>query len=123
METEILLPLGDRVIETLTYLSALVIMIERGLAMFFENRWLAKFLSGKGLKGPVVILVSFFVAKWANFDVFVFLFDHKASVVGLILTALLIAGFSAAQHQLIAQKFGIKSKALIESEKNGENAK
>ena len=91
-------------------LIALSVIIERGLATVFGWKYYEKLLSGKGLKVPITLAVSFVIAQQVPVDLIALLFNGEASLLGQILTAGLLSGGS----KRIAETFGDLKRAAEE---------
>lgn len=86
----------------LSLLVVLAMLLERALAIIFEYHWFQK-LSSKveGLKSPIALLVSWFTCHHVQFDILSILFTPIAgtpqpTAIGVIITAAIVAGGSAA---------------------------
>lgn len=99
-------------LEVIATIIILAVFIERFLAMFFEWRVVLNLTHGKSFKEPVVFLVSIGIVYYYQFDALAILFQiHVNSIVGLILTAGVIAGFCKGATRLFRDVFGWKSAA------------
>ena len=115
--------------EVLVLFAALAAIIEVALTPVFTWRTYLKYAHGKGLKTPITILFSFGVCRNYGLDVFsMFLKTDQTSPVGLLLSALLLAGGASGVFTIFT-KMGVrnpletsqkadKEKALQEAKKN-----
>ena len=103
-------PIFENVASVFALLIALSVIIERGLATVFGWKYYEKLLSGKGLKVPITLAVSFVIAQQVPVDLIALLFNGEASLLGQILTAGLLSGAS----KRIAETFGDLKKAAEE---------
>lgn len=108
---------GELVFEVLGTIVLLSLFIERALSVIFEWRPLIPVLSSKGLKEPIAFAASAVVCFWKDFDALAIIFrDEKTSIVGLLLTALIVAGGSKGSVKLFRDFFNWKSNAYRELE-------
>ena len=103
-------PIFENVASVFALLIALSVIIERGLATVFGWKYYEKLLSGKGLKVPITLAVSFVIAQQVPVDLIALLFNGEASLLGEILTAGLLSGGS----KRIAETFGDLKRAAEE---------
>ena len=103
-------PIFENVASVFALLIALSVIIERGLATVFGWKYYEKLLSGKGLKVPITLAVSFVIAQQVPVDLIALLFNGEASLLGQILTAGLLSGGS----KRIAETFGDLKRAAEE---------
>jgi len=103
---------GPRLLEVLLLIIVLAFLIERGLAIFFENRLFVDRLSGRGIKEFVAFGVAFGVCVYWNFDAFSILMPQEETrLLGEALTAAVIAGGSKASIKLFHDLMGVMSSA------------
>ncbi|SEP73723.1 hypothetical protein [Nitrosomonas ureae] len=110
----------------LLLLVALAMLLERALAIIFEYHWF-QILAQKieGLKTPIALLVSWFTCQHVQFDVLSRLFPPANGVpeptaIGIIITAAVVAGGSAAAITLFQGVLNVGRDArtsLIEANK------
>ncbi|HWO08877.1 MAG TPA: hypothetical protein VNN80_05335 [Polyangiaceae bacterium] len=102
----------ERLGEVLLSIIVLAFFIERALALLFEQRWVADRISGKGIKEPVTLAVSYLVCKHWDFDAIsvIFLRD-QTHFWGHLLTAGVVAGGSKASVKLFHDVLGVMSAA------------
>ena len=106
----------DRTFEALAGIIVLSFMLERALALLFENRIFVQRASGKGVKEPIAFAVAFAVCHQWQFDaVSIVLLSEQTSVVGELVTAGVIAGGSKASLKLFHEILGVKSSAVAEA--------
>ena len=127
----------ERVSEVLLTLLLLSLLIERALALVFENRafiervaYTVKHEGGKdsgtitdaqprnrGVKELIALGVSFYVCWWWDFDALSILLPvshSKMTLMGMLITAMIIAGGSKGAAKLFSDWMGIKSSAQKE---------
>lgn len=115
----------------LSLLVVLAMLLERALAIIFEYHWFQK-LSEKieGLKSPIAVLASWFTCQHVQFDVLSRLFPPatgapQPTTIGIIITAAVVAGGSAAAITLFqgVLNFGRDARTgLIEANKAKSDA-
>lgn len=92
----------------------LAFLIERGLAIVFDHPWFEKFLEGKGFKPIMAFSVSYFICWYYDFDVIAALMEPGAiTTPGLIITAAIVAGGSAAAMQLVQNIWGLNKESKV----------
>src|SRR3954454_15334594 len=103
----------ERTGEALMLIIILAFIIERALAVIFENRiWLSRF-DKPGLKETIAVIVSLSVCIYWQFDALgMIILTEKTTVPGYVLTALVIAGGSKGSIKLFHDVLGMKSAAL-----------
>jgi len=95
-------PVLENVASVFALLITLSVIIERGLATVFGWKYYQKLLGGRGLKVPIALGVSFFVANQVPVDLVAILFNGESSILGQVLTAGLLSGGS----KKVAETFG-----------------
>ena len=106
---------GERLFNVLTVIVVASFLIERALALVFENKWLVDRLSNRGLKEPIAFAVSFVVCRHWDFDALSVLFGKPSSQLwGHILTGAIIASGSKASLALFHNVIGAMSSAEAE---------
>jgi hypothetical protein len=71
---------SERLFGALLSIIALSFLVERALAVLFENRWFVERYTCKGLKEPITVLVAFGVCRFWDFDAFA---SRRSAVQGL----------------------------------------
>jgi len=103
---------------TFEVLSAIVIasfLVERFLAVLFENRALLPLFAGGGLKELATFAVAFALCRYTQFDAVSMIFLRDATgVPGEFLTAGVIAGGSKASVKLFRDVLKFRSTAYVE---------
>lgn len=85
----------DVVFEVFTGIVLLSIIIERGLAVIFEWKWIAPNIKGTGLKEVIALVVSYLVVMNVEFDALAIIFSREGnSTLGYLVTCAVIAGGS-----------------------------
>lgn len=104
--------------EVLTAVIVLSFLIERALALVFEHRLYVKYLGNRGFKEFVAFGFAFLICYRWDFDaVSVLLSAEKTTLVGVIITAGVIAGGSKASIKLFHDVWKIKSTTATEAKK------
>jgi hypothetical protein len=98
----------DRLSEILATIVVLAFMLERALALLFEQKAFVRKLGDRGVKEPIAFIVAFLVCwKW-NFDALsMTLLTDKTNLIGEAITAGVIAGGSKASLKLFRDVMGI----------------
>ncbi|MBK8228427.1 MAG: hypothetical protein IPK70_14795 [Flavobacteriales bacterium] len=127
----------ERVSEVLLAILLLALLIERALALLFESRafiervaYTVKHEGGadqgtitdaqprnRGIKELIALGVSFYVCWWWDFDALSILLPvshSKMTLMGMLITAMIIAGGSKGAAKLFSDWMGIKSTAQKE---------
>jgi hypothetical protein len=92
---------SERLFEVLLSIIALSFLVERALAVLFENRWFVERYTCKGLKEPITVLVAFGVCRLWDFDALsIILGKSKSQLLGHLFTAAIIAGGSKSAVKL-----------------------
>lgn len=127
----------ERVSEVLLTILILALLIERALALVFESRvfiervaYTVRHEGGKdegtitdaqprnrGVKELIALAISFYVCWWWDFDALSVLLPvshSKMTIMGMLLTAMIIAGGSKGAAKLFSDWMGIKSSAQKE---------
>ncbi len=103
---------SERLLEVLFTIVVLSFLIERALALVFENAWFVERFTGKGVKEPITFAVAFAVCKNWDFDALsVILVKERTQLWGHLLTAAIVAGGSKASIKLFHDVLGIQSSA------------
>lgn len=96
------------IFDSLMLLTILSILIERSLALVFEQKYIARFLKHKGLKEIIAFCICFSVCKLWNIDVISSMTSTEGTkMLGFILTAAAIAGGSKASIKLFQDVIGV----------------
>jgi hypothetical protein len=100
----------DRLSEVLTVIVVLAFILERALALLFEQKIFVDKFSGRGVKEPIAFVVALLVCwKW-NFDALsMTLLTDKTNLIGEIITAGVIAGGSKGSLKLFRDVMGIEN--------------
>ncbi|MET0795125.1 MAG: hypothetical protein ABW061_26640 [Polyangiaceae bacterium] len=105
----------ERLFNVLIVIVIASFLIERALALVFENKWLVDRLSNRGLKEPIAFAVSLAVCKHWNFDAISVLFGKPTNQLwGYVVTGAIIAGGSKASLVLFHNVIGAMSNAEAE---------
>lgn len=88
-------------------ITILSILVERSLALFFEQKWVAVQLAGKGLKEIIAFGVCFAVCKTWNIDVISSILSIDSKLLGIFITAAATAGGSKASIVLFKEVLGV----------------
>jgi hypothetical protein len=108
----------ERTFEVLAASVVLAFILERGLALIFENRVLLPHLENKGVKELIAFVVALVVCVRWQFDaVSMIILTAHTSHVGEFVTAGVIAGGSKASVKLFRDVLGFKSTAYSDYEK------
>jgi len=91
----------------------LSLMVERSLATVFNWRFYREHLSGRGLKVPIALLVSYLVCRAYPVDLLGLIFTRSVSSIGIVVSAGLLAGGS----KKLAETIGDLKKRVEEIEK------
>jgi hypothetical protein len=114
---------GDVVAEVLGAIVLLSLIIERFFAPIFEWRVVLSKIADKGVKEPVVLLASFLVVYFYEFDAMAVIFtQEQTSFVGYLITAGVVAGGSKGSIALFRDFLGWKSTAQKEREVKAKKA-
>jgi hypothetical protein len=107
----------ERVFEVLCTIVVLAILLERAMSLVFEHRWFVKYLNDKGIKEIIMFAISFIVCLIWQFDIIsIILVSDKTTFIGVIISALIIAGGSKGSVKLFRDIMQIKSTAYKEME-------
>jgi len=102
----------DAVFAALAQVCVIAILLERALAIVFEQKLFVERLQGKGIKELLAVIVSFAVCKTWGLDVFGAVLSHPDThKLGTYLTALTIAGGSKVPATLFTQVWNVQSSA------------
>jgi hypothetical protein len=105
----------DRTFEALAGIVVLAFVMERALALFFENRRLVRRLEGRGIKELVAFVVALVVCVRWQFDaVSIIVLADRTTVLGEAITAAVIAGGSKASVKLFRDALMFRSSAYDE---------
>ena len=86
-----------RILAALAKLVVLAMLLERALIIIFDYRWYKAKLDGYGLKVPISLMTSWIICNFYKFDVLSALFEpDKPTAMGVLLTAAIVSGGSAA---------------------------
>ena len=102
----------ERLFEVLLAIIVLAFFLERALAVVFEHRLYVNNLQEKGLKEVISFLLAFLVCRYWDFDaVSIVLLREHTQLVGIIVTAAVVAGGSKASIGLFHSVLGLMSNA------------
>jgi len=102
----------ERASEVLAAIVILSFMIERGLAIVFENRLFIKHCEEKGTKEFISFFVCVFVCIFWKFDALsAIILADKNNIVGYLITGAIISGGSKASIKLFRDTLGFMSSA------------
>ena len=105
----------DRTFEALGGIVVLAFLLERSLALFFENRRLVRRLEGQGVKELIAFVVALAVCVRWRFDaVSIIVLSEHTTYLGEAITAGVIAGGSKASVKLFRDVLGFRSSAYDE---------
>lgn len=98
----------------------LAVLVERSLALFFENKFVGRIIKGKALKDLIAFCLCFAICKLWSIDIIsLMVSSDKPQTLGYILTASAIAGGSKASIKLFQDIIGVgKMKKEAENETN-----
>lgn len=115
---------GERLFQVLMGIIVLSFLVERALAVLFENSWFVARFASKGVKEPITVGVSFAVCRYWDFDaVSVILVQERTQLWGHLLTAGVVAGGSKAAVKLFHDVFNVMSSAERARQAKPEKAK
>lgn len=104
----------ERTGEALTLVIVLAFLIERALAVIFENPLYIRFIDRDGLKELIAVVASIAVCAAWQFDALgMILLTSTTTVAGYIVTGLVVAGGSKASIKLFHGVLGIQSTASL----------
>jgi len=100
---------AQKVFEAVVVLFFIALILERAMAVLFEWRIWKNHFNNMGLKTPVAVLASWGICSVYQFDFFSMAFGEESHRIGVIITALFVAGGSkvvmgAIQKMLEAKK-------------------
>lgn len=96
------------IFDSFMLLTILAVLIERSLALVFEQKYVEKFLKNKALKEIIAFSACFFVCKLWEIDVISLMTSSQGTkTIGFVLTAAAIAGGSKASIKLFQDVIGI----------------
>ena len=100
----------ERTFEALMMIIVLAFILERALAVLFENKLYIMYLDRAGLKEIVAVAVSIAVCVWWKFDaVSMIVLVTETNMPGYIITGAVIAGGSKASIKLFRDLLKIRS--------------
>jgi hypothetical protein len=98
---------NSAILASFMLLTILSVLIERSLALFFEQKHINLFLKGKGLKEIIAFGICYLVCtQWSIDIVSMILKIETGKTIGFILTAAAIAGGSKASIKLFQDVIG-----------------
>jgi len=101
-----------RLLEVLVTIVVLAFLVERALSLLFEHRLYIKHFNQKGFKEPIAFIVSLLVCWFWDFDAIgIVVLAEKTSVIGIVITAAIIAGGSKGSIKLFRDMLDIRSDA------------
>jgi len=110
----------DRTAEVLCAVTILALLVERFLALLFENRWFLSRYAGVPVKEPIAFLVAFVVCAVWDFDaVSMIVLSETTNWFGYAVTAGIVAGGSKASVRLFQDFLKVKSSAKRELDTKG----
>jgi len=102
----------ERTTDALMMIVILAFIIERALALFFENRIYLKYIDRDGLKEIVAIVVSIWICATWKFDALsMIILTGETTVPGYMITGAVIAGGSKGSIKLFHDLLKVKSGA------------
>lgn len=78
-------------------------LVERTLSVFFENKYISRFLQNKGIKEFIAVLLCYLVCSSWNIDVISNIVGSESKTLGIFITACSIAGGSKASITLFRE--------------------
>lgn len=87
-------------IEAFLLLTVLAILIERALALLFEQKYIAPKIDGKGIKDIIAFGVCYLICSQWGIDTISKIQNVPATSLGVVITAMAIAGGSKASIKL-----------------------
>ncbi len=107
----------DRTFEVLAGVVILAFLLERALAVVFENRLILPIVEGRGVKELLSFGVAIWICRHWNFDaVSMIVLQPHVGWQGELITAGVITGGSKASIKLFRDVLGFKSTAYAEYE-------
>ena len=102
-----------RIAGDLFVLAILAFLIERGLAIIFEHDWyIATLEKVGGLKTIIAYIVSFAICWYYDFDLIATLLEPQSvTLLGIVITAGILAGGSAGAVKLMQDTLGLGRKS------------
>ena len=111
----------DQLLEVMAAVVVLSFVVERALALIFEHRWYVARFNETGLKAPIAFVVSLFICIEWKFDlVSVLLKSDAVGLVGMVITAGVIAGGSKASIKLFRDLMDVQSDAARDAKRTGK---
>jgi hypothetical protein len=99
---------SSAIFDAIMFLTMMALILERSLALIFEQKHISKMLSGKGIKEILAFCLCFFVCKEWSIDVISMMLKMEpGKTLGFIITAAAIAGGSKASIKLFQDVIGI----------------
>ena len=90
----------------------LALVLERGLSLIFDYRYIRNWLPERGLKAPIAFAVAWAICHQYDFNLIAVILGGDADpTLGIIITAAVIAGGSAAVVTLMKDVFKITRQA------------
>ena len=98
-------------------------VVERALAIVFENHWYITYLGKSELKELIAFAVSFLICRHWQFDIVsIVLLSDTTSVLGEVVTAALISGGSKASLKFFHDVIGVRSSADLQRQRKQREA-
>jgi hypothetical protein len=111
---------SSAIFDAFMLVTIMAVLLERSLALVFEQKFVQRILSGKGLKEIIAFGICFFVCKeWAIDVVSMMLKVEPGKMLGFAITAAAIAGGSKASIKLFNDVIGI-GKTRKDADTNGQ---
>jgi len=96
------------ILDSLLLVTVFAIILERSLALVFEQKRIAEILKGKGLKEIIAFSVCFAVCRLWGIDIISSIMSlPEGRMLGFVLTAAAIAGGSKASIKLFQDVIGV----------------
>ena len=103
----------ERTFDALVLIIVLAFLVERALAVLFENRIYIEYFDRDGLKELIALTVSIGICVYWRFDAISMIVQHPETVMpGNFITGAVIAGGSKASIKLFHDLLNIRSKAF-----------
>jgi hypothetical protein len=114
----------ERTFEAVTAIVVLSFLVERALALVFENRRLLRLFDNSGMKEVIAFAVATWVCWYAQFDALsIIILAERISVPGIVLTGAVVAGGSKASVKLFQELMGVHSDAVKDKKTREERDK
>lgn len=107
----------ERMAEVLVTMIVLSFFLERALSLVFEHKYLSPFFTRTGIKELIAFGLAFLICnKWDLDAVSIIITTDHTSLLGMAITAGVIAGGSKASIKLFHDVMGVKNSTVLEQE-------